>query len=78
MIGRERRMLLRHYLAQGVSKSALARQLGIATRFTGGFGTAISIGILRSVQDTDNLECPQSHTAICSSKSSFTGKTRLQ
>src|ERR1700754_946541 len=29
MIGRETRMLLRHYLAQGVSKSALARQLGI-------------------------------------------------
>ena len=30
MIGRERRMLLRHYLAQGASKSALARQLGIS------------------------------------------------
>jgi transposase len=29
MIGRETRMLLRHYLAQGASKSALARQLGI-------------------------------------------------
>jgi hypothetical protein len=36
MIGRETRMLLRHYLAQGASKSALARQLGSAeTRFTG-------------------------------------------
>jgi transposase len=30
MIGRETRMLLRHYLAQGASKSALARQLGIS------------------------------------------------
>ena len=30
MIGRETRMLLRHYLAQGLSKSALARQLGIS------------------------------------------------
>jgi transposase len=30
MIGRERRMLLRHYLEQGGSKSALARQLGIS------------------------------------------------
>ena len=29
MIGRERRMLLRHYLAQGASKAALARQFGI-------------------------------------------------
>jgi transposase len=29
MIGRETRMLLRHYLAQGASKSALARQFGI-------------------------------------------------
>jgi transposase len=29
MIGRETRMLLRHYLAQGASKSALVRQLGI-------------------------------------------------
>jgi hypothetical protein len=30
MIGRETRMLLRHYLAQGASKSALARQLGVS------------------------------------------------
>ena len=30
MIGRETRMLLRHYLEQGASKSALARQLGSA------------------------------------------------
>ena len=30
MIGRQTRMLLRHYLAQGVSKSALARELGIS------------------------------------------------
>ena len=30
MIGRETRMLLRHYLAQGASRSALARQLGIS------------------------------------------------
>ena len=30
MIGRETRMLLRHYLDQGISKSALARQLGIS------------------------------------------------
>src|SRR5690606_40868995 len=30
MIGREKRMLLRHYLEQGVSKSALARQLGVS------------------------------------------------
>ncbi len=30
MIGWEKRMLLRHYLAQGASKSALARQLGIS------------------------------------------------
>ena len=30
MIGRETRMPLRHYLAQGASKSALARQLGLS------------------------------------------------
>ncbi|MDQ3522152.1 MAG: IS21 family transposase [Gemmatimonadota bacterium] len=30
MIGRETRMLLRHYIEQGVSKSALARKLGIS------------------------------------------------
>jgi transposase len=30
MTGRETRMLLRHYLEQGASKSALARQLGIS------------------------------------------------
>ena len=30
MIGRETRMLLRHYLEQGASKSALARRLGIS------------------------------------------------
>jgi len=30
MFGRETRMLLRHYLAQGASKSALARQLGVS------------------------------------------------
>jgi transposase len=30
MFGRETRMLLKHYLAQGTSKSALARQLGIS------------------------------------------------
>lgn len=30
MIGREKRMLLRHYLEQGASKSALARELGIS------------------------------------------------
>jgi transposase len=32
MYGRERRVLLRHYLAQGLSKAALARQLGISRR----------------------------------------------
>ena len=30
MLGRETRMLLRHYLEQGASKSALARQLGVS------------------------------------------------
>lgn len=30
MFGRETRMLLRHYLAQGASKSAVARQLGVS------------------------------------------------
>ncbi|MGE4085196.1 MAG: IS21 family transposase [Vicinamibacterales bacterium] len=30
MFGRETRMLLRHYLAQGTSKSALARQFGVS------------------------------------------------
>jgi len=30
MIGRETRMLLKHYLAQGASKSELARQLGVS------------------------------------------------
>ncbi len=30
MIGRETRMLLRHYLERGASKSGLARQLGIS------------------------------------------------
>jgi len=29
MFGRETRMLLRHYLEQGTSKSALARRLGV-------------------------------------------------
>ena len=29
MFGRETRMLLRHYLEQGTSKSALARKLGV-------------------------------------------------
>jgi hypothetical protein len=41
-------MLLRHDLEQGANKSALARRLGVSlhvTRFTGGFGLAISIGI---------------------------------
>lgn len=32
MIGREKRVLLRHYLEQGMSKSALARMLGISRR----------------------------------------------
>lgn len=32
MIGWERRMLLRHYLEQGMSKSAIAKQLGIGRR----------------------------------------------
>ncbi len=32
MIGRETRVLLRHYLEQGVSKAAIARQLGISRR----------------------------------------------
>ena len=30
MFGRETRMLLRHYLEQGASKSALARRLGVS------------------------------------------------
>src|SRR6185295_18545952 len=30
MFGRETRMLLKHYLEQGTTKSALARQLGIS------------------------------------------------
>ena len=30
MFGRETRMLLRHYLEQGTSKSELARQLGVS------------------------------------------------
>ena len=30
MFGRETRMLLRHYLEQGTSKSALARQFGVS------------------------------------------------
>src|SRR5258705_10309898 len=30
MFGRETRMLLRHYLEQGTTKSALARQLGVS------------------------------------------------
>ena len=46
MFGRETRMLLRHYLEQGTSKSALARQLASAsTRFIAGFATAASIAI---------------------------------
>jgi transposase len=32
MIGRETRVLLRHYLEQGVSKAAIARELGISRR----------------------------------------------
>jgi hypothetical protein len=40
-------MLLRHYLAQGASKSALARQFVISRdRFTGGFDRAsLEIGV---------------------------------
>jgi transposase-like protein len=30
--GRERRVLLRHYLEQGVDKAALARDLGVSRR----------------------------------------------
>ena len=30
MFGRETRMLLRHYLGHGASKSAVARQLGVS------------------------------------------------
>ena len=32
MIGRETRVLLRHYLEQGMSKAAIARELGINRR----------------------------------------------
>ena len=32
MIGRETRVLLRHYLKQGMSKAAVARKLGISER----------------------------------------------
>ena len=32
MIGRETRVLLRHYLEQGMSKAAIARQVGISPR----------------------------------------------
>ena len=32
MIGREKRVLLRHYLEQGMSKAAIARQLCINRR----------------------------------------------
>ena len=32
MYARERRVLLRHYLEQGLSKSAIARMLGIGRR----------------------------------------------
>jgi hypothetical protein len=46
MIGRETRMLLRHYLTQGASKSALARRLGIhRDTFTGGSAPTILIAI---------------------------------
>ena len=32
MIGREKRVLLRHYLEQGINKAAIARDLGISRR----------------------------------------------
>ena len=32
MIGREKRVLLRHYLEQGMNKAAIARDLGISRR----------------------------------------------
>jgi len=32
MIGREKRVLLRHYLERGMTKSTIARQLGISRR----------------------------------------------
>ena len=32
MIGREKRVLLRHYLEQGVPKAAIARHLGVSRR----------------------------------------------
>ena len=32
MIGRETRVLLRHYLEQGLSKAAVARRVGVSER----------------------------------------------
>ena len=32
MIGREKRMLLRHYLEQGMNKAVIARDLGVSRR----------------------------------------------
>ena len=32
MIGREKRVLLRHYLEQGMPKAAIARHLGVSRR----------------------------------------------
>jgi hypothetical protein len=47
MFGRETRMLLRHYLEQGTSKSALARQLGVSRdMFVVGFIGAVCVLVL--------------------------------
>ena len=32
MIGREKRVLLRHYLEQGMNKAVIARDLGVSRR----------------------------------------------
>ena len=32
MIGREKRVLLRHYLEQGMNKAGIARDLGVSRR----------------------------------------------
>jgi hypothetical protein len=41
MFGREMRMLLRHYLEQGTSKSALSRKLGVSRDMIGGFARVV-------------------------------------
>ena len=50
MIGREKRVLLRHYLEQGMNKAAIARDLGISRR-------TVTAGSRRAGVETNGATC---------------------